>query len=150
MVKGIAKFFSLPTELAKDQGAMIFDFSGVKRLECPAKCVDGIFVCAAGDALQEPFWPEGLGIIRGFFAGLDAASAIMLAVSGNTEAAIMQLALTYNVLKSVTAQSASQCLQKDVSRYRLSPDTRYILGRGGLAAAADQASADVQLRSDSR
>jgi len=60
------------------------------------------------------------------------------------EAAISQLALTYNVLKSVTAQSACQCLQKDVIRYRLSPTTRYILGRGGLTGATGQANADIQ------
>merc|ERR1719183_2839038 len=81
MVQHIADFFGLPTELCESQGAMIFDFSGIKRLENAATTVGGVFVCAVGDALLEPFWPEGLGIIRGFMSALDAAQAAITASS---------------------------------------------------------------------
>merc|ERR1719203_560533 len=130
MVQRVAAFFGLPTELCEDQGAMIFDFSGVKRLESPAVAAGNIFVCAAGDALLEPFWPEGLGIVRGFMSALDAAAAVVLVAQGRKEAAVAQMTATYNVLKSVTAQSAGQCLQKDCKQYRLQPSTRYILTGG--------------------
>eukprot|EP00928_Gymnodinium_smaydae_P096955 TRINITY_DN8670_c0_g1_i4.p1 TRINITY_DN8670_c0_g1~~TRINITY_DN8670_c0_g1_i4.p1 ORF type:complete len:477 (-),score=51.75 TRINITY_DN8670_c0_g1_i4:119-1474(-) len=119
--------------LCESQGAMIFDFSGVKRLENAATIVSNIFVCAAGDALLEPFWPEGLGIMRGFMSAMDAAAAVVMSTKGELgrDNAVSQLATTYNVLKSVAAQSASQCLQKDMRRYRLAPETRYIIsGRG--------------------
>ena len=33
-------------------------------------------VTRVGDALQEPFWPEGLGINRGFLGALDCADLI--------------------------------------------------------------------------
>eukprot|EP00928_Gymnodinium_smaydae_P096956 TRINITY_DN8670_c0_g1_i5.p1 TRINITY_DN8670_c0_g1~~TRINITY_DN8670_c0_g1_i5.p1 ORF type:complete len:1034 (-),score=129.63 TRINITY_DN8670_c0_g1_i5:119-3220(-) len=133
MVRRIAAFFGLPDQLCESQGAMIFDFSGVKRLENAATIVSNIFVCAAGDALLEPFWPEGLGIMRGFMSAMDAAAAVVMSTKGELgrDNAVSQLATTYNVLKSVAAQSASQCLQKDMRRYRLAPETRYIIsGRG--------------------
>merc|ERR1719189_1709422 len=99
MVRRIAAFFGLPTELCETQGAMIFDFSGVRRLESPATVTaSGIFACAAGDALLEPFWPEGLGIVRGFMSALDAASAVVLAAAGEKERGLAQLTATYNVL----------------------------------------------------
>merc|ERR1719199_1156760 len=126
MVQDIASFFGLPTELCESQGAMIFDFSGIKRLENAATTVGGVFVCAVGDALLEPFWPEGLGIMRGFMSAFDAAQAAVTATA-DMETAAAQTSATYNILKSVTAQSASQCLQKDSKQYRLSPASRYIL-----------------------
>jgi len=133
MVKRIASFFELPTELAQVQGVMIFDFSGVRRLENPAVDAGGVFACAVGDALLEPFWPEGLGIIRGFMSALDAASAVVAAQSDRS-GAVAQATETYNVLKSVGAQSASQCLQKDMRRYNLAPSSRYILARRAVCS----------------
>lgn len=127
MVQSIAAFFGLPTELCESQGAMIFDFSGIKRLENAATMVDGVFVCAVGDALLEPFWPEGLGIMRGFMSAFDAAQAAVTATVDDARTAVAQTSSTYNILKSVTAQSASQCLQKDCKQYRLWPASRYIL-----------------------
>merc|ERR1712151_1367174 len=127
MVQRIASFFGLPTRLCETQGAMIFDFSGVRRLEVPALFVGNVFVCAVGDALLEPFWPEGLGIMRGFMSALDAASAAVTMATWGKDMAFAELASTFNVLKSVAAQSATQCLQKDLRQYRLAPTTRYIL-----------------------
>mmetsp|Transcript_78618 Transcript_78618/g.218286 ORF Transcript_78618/g.218286 Transcript_78618/m.218286 type:complete len:923 (-) Transcript_78618:190-2958(-) len=126
MVKRVAAFFDLPTKLCESQGAMIFDFSGVQRLESPAAIVDGVFVCAVGDALLEPFWPEGLGIVRGFMSALDAAAAAILAAAGRGDAAVAQVAHTFNILKSVAAQTAGTCLHKDPRQYGLNPNTRYV------------------------
>ena len=41
---------------------------------CILQCV--LHVTRVGDALQEPFWPEGLGINRGFLHVLDCADLI--------------------------------------------------------------------------
>jgi len=128
MVKRVAKFFGLPTTLCPTQAVMIFDFSGVKRLETAATVVDGVFISAVGDALLEPFWPEGLGIMRGFMSAMDAASAAATAVTRGKKEAIVEMTKTFNVLKSVAAQSASRCLKKDLRQYRLSPQTRYVFG----------------------
>lgn len=126
MVKRIASFFGLPTELCESQGVMIFDFNGGERLENPATIIGDVFACTVGDALLEPFWPEGLGIMRGFMSVLDAVAAVVVAAGGQKKAAVAQMAATYNILKSVGAQTAKQCLQKDIRRYRLNPKSRYI------------------------
>lgn len=127
LVKKVATFFSLPTEMCASQGAMIFDFSGVQRLEAPCTLLgDDCFICAVGDALLEPFWPEGLGIMRGFMSALDAAAAVKLSADGRRDKAVHQLTSTYHILKSVAAQTASQCLLKDTSKYTVDPSSRYI------------------------
>ena len=63
----------------------LFDFSERKQSNRAATVVNGsslgdgrrqdsvCLVTRVGDALQEPFWPEGLGINRGFLGALDCA-----------------------------------------------------------------------------
>merc|ERR1712061_825539 len=43
MVKRIAAFFGLPTELCESQGVMIFDFNGGERRENPATIIGDVF-----------------------------------------------------------------------------------------------------------
>ena len=60
----------------------IFDFSERKCMKCAAEVVTKVngrarprgplLVLPVGDALQEPFWPEGLGVNRGCHNALDA------------------------------------------------------------------------------
>ena len=66
----------------------LFDFSERKQSNRAANVVSGsslgdarqgascALVCRVGDALQEPFWPEGLGINRGFLGALDCADLV--------------------------------------------------------------------------
>jgi hypothetical protein len=65
----------------------LFDFSERKQsnraaLLVPATQLGGVpsapsvLVTRVGDALQEPFWPEGLGINRGFLHALDCADLV--------------------------------------------------------------------------
>ena len=61
----------------------VFDFSERKCMKCAAEVVTrvrgqprtrgALLVLPVGDALQEPFWPEGLGVNRGCHNALDAA-----------------------------------------------------------------------------
>ena len=62
----------------------IFDFSERNSMQRSVEVVTGIdgakldqpmLVLPVGDALQEPFWPEGLGINRGMHNCLDACWA---------------------------------------------------------------------------
>ena len=60
----------------------VFDFSERKCMKCAAEVVTKVkgrarargplLVLPVGDALQEPFWPEGLGVNRGCHNALDA------------------------------------------------------------------------------
>lgn len=68
----------------------LFDFSERRQSTRAAAIVDGaalggsggdghdkrLVVARVGDALQEPFWPEGLGINRGFLQVLDCADLV--------------------------------------------------------------------------
>ena len=63
----------------------VFDFSESKRMANAAMEVTHIngckrtaplLLCFAGDALQEPFWPEGLGINRGVHNVQDSVWAV--------------------------------------------------------------------------
>ena len=66
----------------------IFDFSERKQSNKAVAVVPGsalgseaptALVTRVGDALQEPFWPEGLGINRGFLGAYDCADLILRA-----------------------------------------------------------------------
>ena len=68
------------------QGVQIFDFSERKVSNKASVLIDAeqlggssghqVLVTRVGDALQEPFWPEGLGINRGFLHCFDCADLI--------------------------------------------------------------------------
>merc|ERR1712107_303954 len=85
-----------------------------------------LLVFLIGDALIEPFWPEGLGIARGFFGVLDASFCIGQWANGHSEAAVIQTYTeAYSVLKTLNASCRSVILQSDEQRFALAPCTRY-------------------------
>jgi len=68
-----------------EDSVQLFDFSESKRMASAAEMITGVkgskrakplLLCFAGDALQEPFWPEGLGINRGVHNAQDSAWAV--------------------------------------------------------------------------
>ena len=75
----VASFFELPRDLPVHEkaGIALFDFSSRRASKQSSRVlVDGngrqAVVMVVGDALLEPFWPEGLGINRGFHTAFDA------------------------------------------------------------------------------
>jgi hypothetical protein len=77
-VPSLAKHPMVPGQLS------LFDFSERWQSNRAAMLVPGaalgqqheVLVTRVGDALQEPFWPEGLGINRGFLGALDCAHMV--------------------------------------------------------------------------
>jgi len=83
-------------------------------------------VSLVGDALLEPFWPEGLGIVRGFFSALDSSSAIARWAGGaSREATKQHFASSYAQLKTLGAATRASVLRADEKQYALAPSTRY-------------------------
>mmetsp|Transcript_6853 Transcript_6853/g.17509 ORF Transcript_6853/g.17509 Transcript_6853/m.17509 type:complete len:315 (-) Transcript_6853:96-1040(-) len=131
----VAAFFGLPpmgfAEAPHD--AMLFDFSGTTRARGSCSFlrppVPGEQPCAmvalVGDALLEPFWPEGLGILRGFHSALDTAAAIGAWGGTDEEAALRISAMTFAMLKSLCAQTAHGILRPELAKYDVNPQTRY-------------------------
>lgn len=114
----------------------LFDFSRPKRATAGLRVVEGpavasgeparMIVGLCGDGLIAPFWPEGLGIIRGFFGALDLASAIRVwAETGESKAASSHFEAAFRCLKSLAAKTRGQVLKADEQAYGLDPATRY-------------------------
>lgn len=144
---------ALPTETldALVGAPSLFDFSSTRRASCglclargpvPSSALpsaDGstgianpnkdaqLLVGLCGDALIEPFWPEGLGIARGFLAALDLASAVKVWAEsdGDIDAAAMHFEACFRQLKSLSASTSAAVLRPDVQAYGLDPSTRY-------------------------
>lgn len=107
----------------------LFDFSRTRRAAnglkvMPAAVGTGMLVGLCGDSLIEPFWPEGLGIVRGFFAALDLASAAKVWTEG-TEDPQVHFENAFRQLKSLAAKTRDQVLRPEERAYALDPSTRY-------------------------
>lgn len=123
-----------------DSGPRLFDFSkmrrssdglifltptGVSGAEQPTD-KDSLLVALAGDALLEPFWPEGLGIMRGFFGVLDACHAVREWSNGATCVATQEIYQnSFQQLKTLSAATRARVLRDDERKYALAPSSRY-------------------------
>jgi hypothetical protein len=95
-------------------------------VNAPAEGEYPLLVVLAGDALVEPFWPEGLGVVRGFFGALDASWAALRWASGVPQTVVSaEFAAAYGQLKSLGAQSRRRVLRDDEAGYSLAPSSRY-------------------------
>merc|ERR550532_3916632 len=118
--------------LWRDKGPTLFDFSKTCRADAglafaeEAASPNNLFVALVGDALIEPFWPEGLGIMRGFFSVLDSCHAVQLWSGGKAKAEVKQVyAHAYQQLKTLSAATRTRVLREDERKYGLPPKTRY-------------------------
>jgi len=123
----------------------LFDFSKMKRSvkglcflepQIQANASPKLLCGVCGDALIEPFWPEGLGVVRGFFSALDMASSIKTWAQTWDEAAVeIDFENSYSQLKSLTAKTRYSVLRNDEELFGLNPSTRYrYLGTSGANA----------------
>lgn len=127
-----------------DSGPRLFDFSKMRRqvdgltflhpptVSCSGEeeqsgdVSDSLLVAVVGDALIEPFWPEGLGIIRGFFSVMDACSAVAEWGKGADEAKVqLHFERAFQQLKTLGAATRTRVLRDDERQYRLAPASRY-------------------------
>ncbi|RHY10898.1 hypothetical protein DYB25_004830 [Aphanomyces astaci] len=80
-VRKVLAFLQIPAPDDDQLDAQLFDFSQTRRAEKAAVVLhhhakNKLLVALVGDALLEPFWPQGLGINRGFLSALDTAFAV--------------------------------------------------------------------------
>ena len=76
-------------------------------------------VFPAGDAMVEPFWPQGLGSNRGFHSALDAAHALRVLAEEGLHPALLDRQFSFDVMvhiggafppsRSSTRPASSQC-----------------------------------------
>ena len=142
---------SKPLAQGQGRGVTVFDFSE-RRQSKPAAAVTGTasssssaegvqLALRVGDALQEPFWPEGLGINRGFLHVLDTADAVKSFATRPDEAGLAAIVERREALFTVTKRlgahnrltelkpekgpSNAQDATSTGLAYRIDPRTRY-------------------------
>mmetsp|Transcript_76810 Transcript_76810/g.217349 ORF Transcript_76810/g.217349 Transcript_76810/m.217349 type:complete len:1008 (-) Transcript_76810:403-3426(-) len=123
-----------------DGGPQLFDFSKLRRAaegitfvqQGDSGSLEGVtggetmLVALAGDALLEPFWPEGLGIVRGFFSALDVSSTAAMWAAGASQEQVQQhFSAAFAQLKSLGAQTRTRVLRSEEKAFGLAPSTRY-------------------------
>eukprot|EP00929_Paragymnodinium_shiwhaense_P086521 TRINITY_DN4701_c0_g1_i1.p1 TRINITY_DN4701_c0_g1~~TRINITY_DN4701_c0_g1_i1.p1 ORF type:complete len:874 (-),score=182.43 TRINITY_DN4701_c0_g1_i1:216-2837(-) len=121
-----------------DAGPRIFDFSKARRATCamrflappgngkPAEEAEHLPVVIVGDPLIEPFWPEGLGIMRGFFGVLDACSSLSKWCLGASMAETQVHAeAAFTQLKTLSAATRAMVLAPKEDAFAVEPSTRY-------------------------
>eukprot|EP00050_Salpingoeca_kvevrii_P020863 m.103418 g.103418 ORF g.103418 m.103418 type:complete len:191 (+) comp9055_c1_seq3:1837-2409(+) len=131
-----ARFYGLPDSckfISGGLGTQLFDFS--TRKACNKSCRvlrekgSSLAVFAVGDCLLEPFWPEGLGINRGFHTALDTVYVIQKCMpSGeiDDEKAMIALRETlYAKMKGLSAFTKTNIVHDNYRAYGLHPQTRY-------------------------
>jgi hypothetical protein len=75
-----AHFGFADAEFAPHNPVQCFDFSAKGELIEKARVLgDRLLVLPIGDALQSPFWPQGLGVNKGFHSAIDAVAAALAA-----------------------------------------------------------------------
>jgi len=126
----VAEHFGIPQTFTPKQSCMAFDFSDTRRHNSSVifRREEGAPVlplCLIGDALLEPFWPTGLGCIRGFLGAFDAISNLMIWFdTGDAEAVHANAHMAFNILKSVEGQTRSSTLRPE-KEWLVDPSTRY-------------------------
>jgi hypothetical protein len=87
-------------------------------------------VMPIGDALMEPFWPQGLGSNRGFHTALNAVFASLWAREHSLEAGIMEARFAYQMIV-MTSFSPRDLMPFD--GWSVDPTSRFVKDLMGLA-----------------
>lgn len=126
-VKRVVKFLQIPQK-AEFQRVRMFDFSTRTRADKAASILSArgkkLYVGLIGDALLEPFWPEGLGTCRGFLGALDGVWMVAQAGHVADEQLLADRELAYRITQHVSGFRRDD-LQKNVRKYSVDPKTRY-------------------------
>jgi len=134
-VRGITVAFGLPatTEYIKDHSGkdcvQIFDFSVRKTLVSSSKIIESagksLLIGIIGDALVEPFWPEGLGINRGFLGALDFVWTLTQFGNVPNDRLLATRERLFDFMQQIHAAKINTTMQLDFNEYTFVPTSRY-------------------------
>merc|ERR1719198_1196805 len=85
----------------------------------------GAVVALVGDAALTPFWPEGLGIARGFLTAFDACWGIDNYAHPGAPQVVNTL---FGLAKGLNEKSAGSILRPSAADYTIDPQSRYPMG----------------------
>lgn len=144
--RDVAEFFDLPsgTPFIDDRAACgLFDFSARTMCKQPSKLLDTkaspnqLLVYVVGDALIEPFWPEGLGCNRGFLSVLDMSYIVQeyyhtgVMAKENMKKYAKVGDKLFEIMKSLSAHTKKKTLRDEVDKFTLDPNSRYLKWKTG-------------------
>ena len=93
----------------------------------PGAMAQAVPVLPVGDAILEPFWPQGLGSNRGFHSALDAVWTVHVAQTEGLEAALLERSFWYDLMLLGPWQAGAGLL-KGADGWRADPVSRYADG----------------------
>lgn len=138
--RNVANVLGVPEECQPhgSNAVKVFDFSMRSHVLNPCKILkhkDSItgksisaFLHLAGDALLEPFWPEGLGINRGFMSAFDVAWAIRQSRKQDDKMVLDEREATYKAQRMITGNERAggfEILRRNSVNFSVDPTTRY-------------------------
>lgn len=128
-VERVVDFLQIPKKSTFER-VRIFDFSTRTRADKAASVLSSkgkkLYVGLIGDALMEPFWPEGLGTCRGFLSALDGCWMISQIGKKADEQILADREMAYRVIQHVSGFRRED-LQPNVRQYNVDPKTRYTI-----------------------
>jgi 2-polyprenyl-6-methoxyphenol hydroxylase-like FAD-dependent oxidoreductase len=132
--RSIASLVGIP-ETAKETGrhpVSLFDFServesltAIKVLKVTPDAPHGALAALVGDALIEPFWPEGSGINVGFHSALDIAWTLLHYRHCDTAQLVELREALFQAQRKVSATNVKTSLRSDYSSFGMDPGSRY-------------------------
>ena len=129
-----AKVFELPWKNGLTAALVSSTFQNEPKVAKPVCCFRNLEVKLLHSLQEmlswEPFWPEGLGMNRGFLTALDTAWVLQKYVRGKCSAkeAIEEREDLYYVMRDLAAKTRSQVLTKMIIHgegWTIDPNTRY-------------------------
>lgn len=144
--RNVAEFFELPKDTPFIEGghaAQLFDFSSRSMCKSPCKILEvkhapaQLMVSVVGDALLEPFWPEGLGVNRGFLSCYDMCYCLTEWFSTgqiekkNHKKFMKTAEKLFNINRCLSAHTKMETLRENHALFSLDPNTRYLKWKHG-------------------
>ena len=86
LLDGTLQIFDFSERKQSNAAAVVVPSERFDPAGAAAAAAEPVLVTRVGDALQEPFWPEGLGINRGFLHVLDCADLVTSYAAARHEA----------------------------------------------------------------
>mmetsp|Transcript_28477 Transcript_28477/g.85348 ORF Transcript_28477/g.85348 Transcript_28477/m.85348 type:complete len:1216 (-) Transcript_28477:1615-5262(-) len=143
--RAVATSFGLPAGtpfIKSSSAAQLFDFSSRSLCKTSCKVLDDkkgkqLLVLVIGDALIEPFWPEGLGLNRGFLSALDSAYIVQEYFSTGTvnkegtKKMLKSRDKLFSLMRVLSGHTKKEVLREGFRSYSLHPNSRYLKWKTG-------------------
>ncbi|RKO90203.1 hypothetical protein BDK51DRAFT_49929 [Blyttiomyces helicus] len=150
--RSIASSAGIPSDapFCDRHGVQLFDFSSKAMTMQSTRTLESetgarAFVLPIGDAFQAPFWPQGLGVNRGFQTTLDAVHAAHTFFADSPDAALEERAFSRRTSEWMTLQDSHLRPPTAEEPWTCDPVSRYDIAIYKMIHKHDMADKNVLL-----